>query len=785
MAKKFDFDWKNFLLQYGERIGLGVALGVLLLILVLGLFWPGTGVFSGSPAARAKELKDKTQTASNLLKTRAPSEEEAKQMASVPPELYVAGTLSIENPDKFRGAEFFQGVPVDDNRRREPRILPPVEYAVATFQLPIASYILVDNGDRIMVLRGADVKAGSGGPGGMGAPGMRGGSNMQQFTSNLRSTTSNRGQNVFNNQMMRGMTGGPGAGPPGGAGMPGAPGGGMGSRMGPGAGGGNPRSFMQGAMSVGGPSQGSAFGNQDMAKERKRQQLVTLEEFEKMDDARPAQRATPTRGVLFMGSIPFRKQIEEFQRALHVPTTQAALQEMSFSGFNVQRRVVIPGAPREDWNEAAHTIPMEGFYRALVALAGKEFEEPTDNQRKYAGVQVEGLMMPLPKLLKGHSYPDPVDKAENMQKLKDAMKQLEDKHQPLVVLKNTRFSTKDKDFNPYALQQDSGGQAAQGASDGGGKPPAGGTVGGGGAGSKLGGPASPDGGNAKASGTPAAEGGYQVGQNYEAPEYVLFRFLDVTPMVPGTTYEYRIQIRMANPNHGHDKDLAYPDLAKPKEIVSAWFEVPGAVTVPNDFYLYAEDMRKDKDEARAYVNHMPAEKGQTLAFQLQRWVETVAPPEGNSKPTNAGEWAVLDRVLLHNGEYVGGTYKVELPVWDFFEENYIMAAFNTGRFVGSRRIDVQFSGDPPPLLVHFEGGEVTDASKKVRDTAPTEVLMLSPEGRLFVHEADAGVDDPDRRARLKEWRDRVGYVRRLGKKGALKDDGTGGGGAFDPKKDKQ
>src|SRR5438067_13193903 len=57
------------------------------------------------------------------------------------------------------------------------------------------------------------------------------------------------------------------------------------------------------------------------------------------------------------------------------------------------------------------------------------------------------------------------------------------------------------------------------------------------------------------------------------PEKALVRFMDVT-VKPGFAYEYRIKVRMANPNYDK-KNLAYSRLAKEKEIVaSEWTPVP-------------------------------------------------------------------------------------------------------------------------------------------------------------------------------------------------------------------
>src|SRR5262245_40048656 len=55
MAKS-KVDFQQVLLQHGERIGIGVAGAMAALMIVMSLFWPGSGVFSGSPAEKANAL---------------------------------------------------------------------------------------------------------------------------------------------------------------------------------------------------------------------------------------------------------------------------------------------------------------------------------------------------------------------------------------------------------------------------------------------------------------------------------------------------------------------------------------------------------------------------------------------------------------------------------------------------------------------------------------------------------------------------------------------------------
>jgi hypothetical protein len=70
------------------------------------------------------------------------------------------------------------------------------------------------------------------------------------------------------------------------------------------------------------------------------------------------------------------------------------------------------------------------------------------------------------------------------------------------------------------------------------------------------------------------------------PEYCLLRVLDLD-IKPNTIYQYRLQVRMANPNYGRkDVDKA---TAECKELLSDWLEVPGALALSPEHVYYVVD----------------------------------------------------------------------------------------------------------------------------------------------------------------------------------------------------
>src|SRR5262245_57045479 len=67
MAKS-EVDFKQVLLEHGERIGIGIAGVLAVLMVVMSLFWPGSGVFSGSPAEKAKVIASVTENVDRKLR---------------------------------------------------------------------------------------------------------------------------------------------------------------------------------------------------------------------------------------------------------------------------------------------------------------------------------------------------------------------------------------------------------------------------------------------------------------------------------------------------------------------------------------------------------------------------------------------------------------------------------------------------------------------------------------------------------------------------------------------
>ncbi len=222
---------------------------------------------------------------------------------------------------------------------------------------------------------------------------------------------------------------------------------------------------------------------------------------------------------------------------------------------------------------------------------------------------------------------------------------------------------------------------------------------------------------------------------------------------PGKSYQYRIKVRMANPNLGMP-NVASPSYATDKKPLESadWFEIrpksngksqpavvplvggellslvgkqrtdrPQIVTVPPEYYLYTVDQQDiDNAEKRGGYTGQNAgvSKDRQAVFQIHKWLEsTDENPTANA--LTIGEWSVAERVLAYRGEYIGRKQRVEIPYWRSQKEMFVLAVDTS---VSGRRkngLEIDFGPripdgvppDPPyySILVDFEGGPMMPA----------------------------------------------------------------------------
>src|SRR5437773_6729148 len=110
MALK-DFDFKQFMLDKGERVALAAAGFFMALLVIFGLIINGLG--SGSASANAEDLTKLRSTADNAFKQSRPTPD----VANVDPDLLRAGKLDPLDPMAFLAMNpFFVALQTEDTK---------------------------------------------------------------------------------------------------------------------------------------------------------------------------------------------------------------------------------------------------------------------------------------------------------------------------------------------------------------------------------------------------------------------------------------------------------------------------------------------------------------------------------------------------------------------------------------------------------------------------------------------------------------------------------------------
>jgi hypothetical protein len=701
-------DFKKVLLEKGERIGLAVAVGLLLLLWVTNLFWPGRGVFSPSPTNNAKELKGLTDKAKKELETSEPTDADKPD----PKKLAEAGNarfkvLKVENPEQYQVAALFETPVPQDSNRRQPELLLPDEGKARVVLAQVRSYIFSSDFAKIKVLKDDSAGAPAGDLG-----------------------------------RLQGMYGeGRGKG-------------------GPRAGGGGPRNIQSPT------TQGL---NAENAKPEKATQMVALDKLATMSGVRPAETFVPTPLALVVAAFPYREQIDQFKTRLRLASRSAVLQETGneldpetnqalpafrFLPVEVQRRTVdAQGKPLKGAN-SWETLDLEGAYRPLVFHSGVR-TEPDDE--KLAAISFDGLVMQRLIQIRENQYP----KLEtDLPKIAKTLKEL-DTAQVKDAAPTLPFNL--DNFSPFKTNRGSGTGPA-GTPGPMGKPPMGGDI-------RP--PRPPIGTEPRPRPPVGGDTTMQPGQDVAPPEYCLVRIVDPT-IQPGFTYEYRLRVRMANPNYKRT-DVASPKYAEDKELKRAddkWFVVPEKVAVPAAMHYYAVD-QKELDGAKEYkginANLSPL-RDQQVVLQIHEWVDNAADKKTGNFPV--GDWVIAERVLVGRGEPIGRLIRVDVPIWSETREDWIVQSTedkvggSTKKTSGSM---INFSqatgaGVGDSIVVDFHGGDVSyertspDGKKErpVRDVGTrNEVLVCTSDGKLLSLDSAVDTDDTERKARLEGWRTRV------------------------------
>jgi len=818
-----EIDFKQFLLEKGERVGLGLAVGLMVLMVLTSLFLPGSGLFSGSPVEKAKALEGTTQQVQSRLQSAQPD------AADLPPadakEKLKAFDVTALAEAPYEVAGLFDGGAAREVGRRPPEVFPVDEAHVAVAHVQVRSYIIKPgrNGESSLVYVLED------------APGSAGSTQALQSLGKTFGPRGGRNMDMGGmpgRPMPSGSGGGSGAGSGGGSGMrgPGRPGGAAGMMAAPGLSGTDPDA---------GP------------KRDYKVRPVELDKIQDQQNVKLAEQVRPMRMAIIAGSFPYKAELEEFRDKLHLNSIGEVLQEYSkelgpdgqplpgfrFLRVDVERRTLGADGKPGAWQ----ALNLTDAYRPYIVLTGRRFEPESP---RYASITFPGLVMP--RLLqfqeqdvvaaeesatpsKTDQYPHVEDQVANLTK---TLEELKDKEVSQIVKPPSPFSADNFDpFNAAPAPAAGAGMApGMGAVESGmgprGMPPgmaprpggsgmapgSGGMMaprpgmpapgmaprpGGSGMGSGSGGmgarPGMP---GAGMPGAPGMPGQPMTGEE-TVPDHCLVRWVDVT-IEPGKTYQYRLQVRMANPNFQRT-DVASPTYAQEKELQSdKWYEVPDMVKVPPELLYYAVDQKElEGRDYRGIYARVNLDRDRQTALQIFRWLETASNRNNRNEPLIVGEWVAAERVPVYRGEYAGRDVRVEIPVWRYRSEQFVIASDSTTKR-NNPGIEVPFGYDRPdgqePVLVDFGGGrqgydkivrqgEDMDKpqTRRIEDTATNEVLLLTPDGKLRAHLSAVDADNAERKDLLKQVRERIAEVRKGGKPGGPAT--TPGGGGANPFRD--
>lgn len=696
----------KFLMEKGEKIALAVCLAIMILFGSLGLWG---GISAPSPKTNADEMKKLADGKKSSFNNAEPGDNDKPG-----PEKGGANLAAIDrvDPSAYRGRQMFSESEFIDTKRRPPNILTIDDAKTSVSRVAVKSYMFGKDFKSITVLKG-------GATGAMAVPG-----GVAPNPMGNPATAAAKSKNItlfLNKKAAASKTGNPYAG--------------LSDKW---------IAYLK-TIEYGG---------------RKPLDFLTVsaDEYEKMKGSgRPAEQALPVRMVIVNATFPYRAQLEEFRNKLKLNSFNEVLGDATLSpddpnlsdyafkflGMNVERRMQKPDGTWDAWKP----LDLRNKYLPLAQLADFRFEAEDPNLMFYS---IPGLIMPKLAAFDPIHYPK-LDEAElALPKIKAQVDELERKNKELLNLSKPK--SKAETFDIFSPPEATPGMSGPGM--------------GGPGGPGMGGPGSKPG-----MGGPGIPGSMAIpqGPDSEPPVHNLVRFIDVD-VEPGASYEYRVQVRMRNPNFKRNKEVASPSYADGAELLSDWSTVPIQVKVAEEQNCYLVDQYKaDNPAARPIASE---DRSRQVPMQIHKWLQTSGPATQNLP---VGDWGVAERISVFRGEYIGRTVIAKVPLWIFFFEGFGLippkVKAQPGTKVGDGNL-VDFSPDrkdrPDFILVDFEGSEYvhervkgTSADGKPVTTRITETdklleaYILAPDGSLQVRGIVTDKDLKERKDRLDNYRERV------------------------------
>lgn len=784
----------GFLMEKGEKVLIGVGAAGLLILCAVGVM---SFASARSPTEIVKSLKQKESSVRATINS-------AGEGAPPLPEWVTksADFKSIPTDQFALSGPTFEPIHQPDLLRENPRVLGVVAWQIDAIRGPMRSLDILlptdDNGEvKIGVLVNKVIA-----PKDAASVGRV----IRSALGNLDLVKKQSKPNRPGNRNPRNARGP--KPPPRGAMPPMQPGGIPGVGV-PGAG--MPGMDMAGAGSPGPMDQyGAAIGTvpTNMQRDDKTVQYLSAAEVAKQN-LPLAETVYPFRAIMVQTAFPLKAQIEEIKRALRLHNTPPTggpgagpgvaagpmrptagpmapggpgfpgspgfpggpggmSQAMSnplnpeFDGFQVERRIITPSGQVLDWAPYDH----ESEY--FVKIRSRKVADVPDNEYlPYFLRYDQKLAAPLPEMADNlGSYP-PI----RMPVLYDAIDRLRDLDQPPPTESDwqKRFKGSAGDQNPYAPFTgllNNANNANPGM-----MPP--------------GGPAGSPPFGAPPFGTPPGAGSIPGQMNpmmQHGPDIdvLLLRFLDVD-VLPGYSYQYRMRVRMKNPNFGKEKEVREPNDAKKEFLEGPWVILPEIVTFPAEAHLYAYDTEKYVESSETIVRDLAGgdvkslnllnllydvlnvKRGRHAVVQMQTWMPQVRATGSTVEPV--GTWVVSEMPVVP-GEYVGRRQLVKLPLWSSSAAGYVLRELANALSIQGVPQKSQPKGwavnfETKSVLIDFEGGNVRQdiSGKRVEDATATELLILRPDGKLTYRNSARDMADTQRTARDKEWNDWLTRVR--------------------------
>ncbi len=841
---KVKFNMKEFLLRRGEVLVMGLA-GFLLLIM---LVWGVSAWGSANPGKEVDQLKSQVAQVQRNIEGGTPSEADLGQLN--PPGWVKTGFPFKPVPvSTFAQAPWPLRDPVaqPSTKRDNPIVLPIGDYQVDLTRSAMLGYdIILDNRnnpliavlttkasgdlDKEKLKKAVDALAAAGRKG-----------------KAVRTRLSSRPQ------MQPG--GIPGTGMPPGMGPPGGPGGtkgfpGMGPPGGPGGTKGFPGMGPPGGPggTMGFPGMGGTMGGEYSQNAQRVETAIKYVPLAEIDEAvkknqLPALTVIPLRIVTVNAVVPYKLQLDEIKRALRLPKPPSTAKKEDiersdaeakmwgpwYDGFEVQRRVtkvwpngkvdVIQDWPDiKDLKDTSGNYPFEDLY--IDKIDSKKVADHIDEGYLPYFLKPDMMLsMPLPELAKDLNvrYPDiklPGILA-NIEKLKKAnqkeippselFKQLSksrtrnDLYKPKSGEGLSGFGIDTERLGVYGGSMSGPGMGTPGSLTPPSLPGAG-----------TPGPAMPGVRNRPGMGTPKMPDGFDYMHSSAAVvsdvDNFLLRFVDCD-VRPGYTYEYRIRLRMINPNFGQNDLVANPEYAKDsyKTLYSNWKQLVTPISVPAESYLYAEEVSAYRDrinkefptsgegvtaESKA-INKLLQVKDDQAVVQIATWMEQVRAGD-STKREPIGGWVVAD-MPVGRGEFVGRKQIIKLPLWSSETQEYVLREVSEKVVKGKHQPKgwlVDFSTSS--VLVDFEGGKVktrtayrfddkgnlVPGSRNIEEESATELFIATPDGKTIVHSSLQDQADPLRKEITTRWTD---WVKEVEKHKTADTPDNGKPSQFDPK----